>query len=213
MVAWVLSQDRLLFRAKQRAVSIPVEMWARICFSARCDIAVANDMILVDGRVQCLDAPGGIDQRRILLIGKARIIAALEFDSDGKIVAFVLVLEAGNSGMPGSLFQRYKLEQCAIAADKHMGRNPQLRDFPKIRMPPWIQLIQEQFLYPGAAKFARWEADIMDHQQADFSTWRALVMVWRGAGDCLFQPLVCNVIDHDGANYQPIQAPLSINLA
>ena len=163
MVAWVFIQDRLLFRIQQRAVSIPVKMRARICFSAWCDIAVANDVILVDGRVQCLDAPGRSDQRRILLIGKAHIIAALEFDSDGKIVAFVLVLEAGNSGMPGSLFQGYKLEQCAIAADKHMGRNPQLRDIPKIRMPPRIQLIQEQFLYPGAAKFARWQADIVDY--------------------------------------------------
>ena len=32
-------------------------------------------------------------------------------------------------------------------------------------------------------------------------------MVRRRAGYCPFQPLVFNVIDHDGANYQPIQAP------
>ena len=103
--------------------------------------------------------------------------------------------------MPGSLFQRYKLKQCAIAADKHMSRDLQVRYFLEIRMAQGIQLIQEQILNPGPTELTWWQTDVVDHQQANFSTRWTLVMVWRRAWYCLFQPLICNVIDHDGANF------------
>ena len=166
------------FNIQQRPIFIPVKMRARVCFPAWCNIAVANYVILFDRWVQCLNASRSSSQHFILLIGKTRFVTALEFDSDGKIVTFLPIPEAGNSRMPGSLFQRYKLKQCAIAADKHMGRDLQVRDFLEIRMSQGIQLIQEQILNPGATEFTWWKADIVDDQQANFSTRWTLVLVW-----------------------------------
>ncbi len=172
-----------------------------ICFPAGRDIAVANDMISFNSWIQGLDGTGGGSQHPVLNIGKILFIAALQLDTNGKIIASFLVLEAGSSRMPGSLFQRYKLYHCAIASDQHVGRDLQLGNFLKIRVLLGVQFIQEQILNPGAAEFARRQTDIVDDQQSYFSIAWTLVTVWRRAWYSLLQPLICNSIWHNRTVY------------
>ncbi|SDW84007.1 hypothetical protein SAMN05216333_11380 [Nitrosomonas oligotropha] len=62
------------------------------------------------------------DQYFILRVGKRRDIAAFQFNTNRVIIAAILALPTGYTGVPGALAARYELNQSAVAADEKMRR-------------------------------------------------------------------------------------------
>ena len=79
--------------------------------------------------------------------------------------------------MPGPLTARNKLGQAAVTLDQKVRRHTHFGNAGEIGMHLSGQLILEEPLHPSTPKFARWQADVMDHQQGDLIS-RAAVAVW-----------------------------------
>ncbi len=65
-------------------------------------------------------ASGQSEQCGILRISERCGVAAFEFDADGEIVAAFTVLPVRDTGVPGAVVARHKLNQTAVTADEEM---------------------------------------------------------------------------------------------
>ena len=68
--------------------------------------------------------------------------------------------------MPGALREWHKLDQLAIASNQQMCRYLESTNLGKIRMCVPVEAIGEQCFNFGAAKFARWQANSVQHNEA-----------------------------------------------
>ena len=73
-------------------------------------------------------------QTYILCVFKRQVVAAFQLNANGKIIAALAPLPAGDAGMPGALQARNELNAFAIAPDKEMRRDAQTIDRGKKRM-------------------------------------------------------------------------------
>ena len=79
--------------------------------------------------------------------------------------------------MPGSFETGDELDHCAIAADEEMCRYLQVLQGLIIRVRLWVDAIGEQFDYAISAKLIRWQTDVVNDQQGDIGSSRAIVAI------------------------------------
>jgi len=79
--------------------------------------------------------------------------------------------------MPGLAVKGHVLSHITDPVDEQMGRNTEMADIGKIGMGLRVQAITEKFIDMTPAKFAWWQTDVVNHQQADFRIGRALTLV------------------------------------
>ena len=106
-------------------------MRPRIGFSARRDVFMAGqsgDGITLE---QCF---GQVRQRAILNIFKRPEVAALDFDTDRKVVSSLPAVVDRDAGMPGAVVGRDELDDSAVAADQKMRGHAQCAELIEIRM-------------------------------------------------------------------------------
>ncbi len=95
--------------------------------------------------------------------------------------------------MPGTFIGRDELDHAAVAQYQEMGGNPERAQLLEIRMSVIIQAIAEQVGNIVAAKLARRQADVMNHQQIRHTTiWPRIAVGRRLAHHFLgMAPAVC----------------------
>src|SRR5712692_697571 len=101
----------------------PIERRPRIGLAPRSDVGVPDE---VHDRISPAQRRGELREAWVLLIGVGLVVAALELDSHGKIVAALAPLPARRAGVPGTLGAGNELDQLAIAPDKEMRRHVEL---------------------------------------------------------------------------------------
>jgi len=154
----------------------PVEVRARVGFSSRRDITVANDVANRIARADPVHQSG----KHVILRGRKRPgVAPLQFDADRKIVAALAAAPARHARMPGAPTTFDELDQLAVAPDQEMGRDTQACDRPEIRMGIGIEPIGEERLDVRPAEPVRRQADCVYDDQLDRSAARAFVRVRR----------------------------------
>ena len=120
--------------------------------------------------------------RRVVWI----LIAPLQFDTDGKIVAAGAILEVGFTGMPGALLKGYVLHDLTIAADQRVGGNREPANLSKVVVRVGAELIAEQLVDPRAAELTGRQADGVNYQQVDVGICRARITIGRRELSCFF---------------------------
>lgn len=140
------------------------------------------------GLPQC---PSERHQRPILSIGKRRGITALKLHADGKIVAAGLALPTGFPGMPGPLLARDELDRLPIPADEKMSGNFEAAESLIKRMSFGIEPVGKKFGHPIAAELLRWQADVVDHQQAYLTPGGAFIAIGRRNDADVVQAICC----------------------
>ena len=92
--------------------------------------------------------------------------------------------------MPGTILERYELDQVAIAFDQAMRGYPEAVDLGEVFMLGGVQPVGKQLLYITTAVLARWQADTMHHDQVDIRIVRTLLKVGRRQNIDVLQPAV-----------------------
>ena len=113
------------------------------------------------------------DQGLILLWRVALIIRPLQLDADTEVVAVTATGKAGSAGVPGAIRKRDELGNRTATGHQAMGGNLQMMNGGEVRMIVSRQRIAEKTLDIAPAEFPRWQADIVDHQQAYLFAGRA----------------------------------------
>ena len=119
-------------------------------------------------------------EMQVLPIGVGLVVAALELDSHGKIVAALAPLPARRAGVPGALGAGNELDQLAIAPDQEMRRHVEVAQGPVVRVGGGIEGVGEQPDDGITAELARRQADVVHDQQRDRRVLRTLVEIGRG---------------------------------
>lgn len=89
--------------------------------------------------------------------------------------------------MPGAQQTRDKLNNFTAAPDEKVCRDPYTLQRLIIGMYGRIKPIGEKLNYPISAKFFRWQADMMNHQQTDIGIVGACVTIGRRYVCCINQ--------------------------
>src|SRR6266536_3982381 len=95
---------------QQRPKVPPIERRAGVGLATRSDVGVPDD---VDDRIAPAQRRSELSEAQVLLIGVGLVVAALELDSHGKIVAALAPLPARRAGVPGALRAGNELDQLA----------------------------------------------------------------------------------------------------
>ncbi|MNY13452.1 hypothetical protein D3C86_1465850 [compost metagenome] len=119
-------------------------------------------------------------QRQVLLVGVGQGVRAFKFDANGKVVAAFALAKARHPGVPGALVGGHELNDAPIAANKEVGRYAQAAQAFQPGVRSVVECVQEQPGDFGAAKLARRQADIVQHQQRDLRAIGTRVVVGRG---------------------------------
>lgn len=112
--------------------------------------------------------PQGLDQfaqASVLDRLERKIVAAFEFDADGKVVATRSPFPERGARMPRPVVARDELDQLAVAPDEEMRRDLQGADSGEVGMARRVQPVGEEVKDVVAAELARRQADGMDHDQ------------------------------------------------
>lgn len=79
--------------------------------------------------------------------------------------------------MPGSAIEWYILDEFAVSANKQVARDPQILNLVEECVGFRIESVKKEIINPGPAKFAWWQADVVDDQQIYTTAWRPLILV------------------------------------
>ena len=126
---------------------------------------MADDALWGNGGVDPPQSLDDLHQVLVLEVGVGNRVAALQLDTDGKIITSFAPGESGISGMPGAPVERYELDYFAVAADQEVGRYLEALDHLEVRMVVWIQAIGKQGFNPGTAELAWRQADAVDDDE------------------------------------------------
>jgi len=122
------------------AYATPVKAWAGVRLAPRRNIAVAHHRLQRIVAAQLSEQP---IEGPILDALEGGMVAALELDADGEVVAVLPPQPVRNAGVPCPPRARNELDQLAVTADEEVGRYPQGVDLTKIRMRFGIEAIGE----------------------------------------------------------------------
>ena len=134
------------------AKACPIEMRTRIGLASRRDMFMAGNPAQGVRRRQ---RSGQLGQSAILHVFEWRVVAAFEFDADGKIVAALTPFMCRQPGMPGALEGRYELRQTAVARNQEMRGDAQTLQFGKTGVGRGIEPVTEQLIYIRRAESDR----------------------------------------------------------
>jgi hypothetical protein len=118
-------------------------------------------------------------ERRVLRVGVGHLVAALELDANGKIVAMRPPAPGRHARVPRAAGARNELQELAAAPYEEVGRNSKIAQALVVRVPGAVEGIAEQADHVVAAKLARRQADVVDHDQPDRLADRAVVAIRR----------------------------------
>lgn len=102
---------------------IPVEGGTRVRFASGGDIAVSFDAIASNAGPGHHQQSGEIGQASILYGFIRHMVASLQLDTDGEIIAIAPALELGEPGVPGAPMEGNILDNLSIPTNKYMRRN------------------------------------------------------------------------------------------
>jgi hypothetical protein len=173
-------------RATRRSMPTPpVEAGSRVSLPSW------RDIVVPDHRVDRIASAQPADKRQqggVLGAFKGQLVAALQLDSQRKVVAALASLPRGKAGMPGTLPTGNELYQLAVATNQEMRGDAQADDLREVRVGGRIQPIGKQPHNAVAAKTCRRQADrVDDDQRHDFAR-RARVTIWRHDMQRLIKP-------------------------
>ncbi len=109
------------------------------------------------------------------------VVFAFELNAYRKIVAPDPPTKIRLASMPGTLGERYKLDEFAVASDQQMRRNFHASDLAKIRVCVPIELIQKQSLYLITTKLARGKTDAVQNNHIQRGAIRPRISIWAEA--------------------------------
>lgn len=104
-------------------------------------------------------------QAGVLCFGKRLEIAAFQFDTDGKCIAFFSALKRGYAGMIGHVVAGNELDGFAFTADEKMAGNAQGVDDAEERMFVRVDLVGKQLFHCTRVVLKRREGNIMEDNQ------------------------------------------------
>jgi hypothetical protein len=111
----------------------------------------------------------------VLAFGIGDVVCAFHFYAHGKVVAGVAACEDGLARVPGTPVERDELLQIPVAADEQVRGDAKVSHGPEKGMSGGLETAEEQILDPGSAEDVRWQADVVDYQQADIRRVRSVV--------------------------------------
>ena len=104
-------------------------------------------------------------QAGVLCFGKRLEIAAFQFDTDGKSVAFFSALKRRYAGMIGRVVAGNELDGFALTADEKMAGDAQGMDDAEERMLVRVDLVGKQFFHRTRVVLKRREGNIVEDNQ------------------------------------------------
>ena len=104
-------------------------------------------------------------QAGVLCFGKRLEIAAFQFDTDGKSIAFFSALKRRYAGMIGHVVAGNELDGFALTADEKMAGDAQGVDDAEKRMLVRVDLVGKQFFHCPCVVFKRSEGNIVEDNQ------------------------------------------------
>ena len=119
------------------------------------------------------------NQMLVLLIGIWRLVFALQFDTDRKIVTARAPAEAGLSSVPGAPAEWHKLNYFAVAANQQMRRYLEVANFREVRMCVPVQAVRKELLHVRPAKISRRQADAMNDDEFGLRASRPVILIRR----------------------------------
>lgn len=137
-------------------------MRPRIVLAARRDVAMTGHPTQ---RVAFAQHLGQLHKPSILRRGESMITVALEFDTEGEIIAALARLEARHTRVPGTTISGHELHQFAAPTDQEVRRYPQLGDALEERMLVGGQRAGEEALDRIAGESPGGQTDVVDDQQ------------------------------------------------
>lgn len=164
---------------------MPIEARARICLAPRRDVAVTDHAF---DRVTLTQFGKQLVESQVLSVFEWTLVAALEFDTNGKVVAVLPPHPIGSAGVPSAKGAWNELNQLSIATDEEMGRNPQTRDLLEIGMRLRIKVVGEQLDDLRAAEFVGWQTDGVNDDESNRFVCRSLITVGRRQTPSVEQP-------------------------
>lgn len=117
----------------------------------------------------------------ILHCGIWNVVCALDFNSDGKVVATTHPAPGRQAGMPCPLLCAHKLDQRTFSLQKKMCRDLDSGDLGKKRMPMRRKPVSKELLNIRSTENSRRQADIVDNDQAQWHPNRTHIGVGRHA--------------------------------
>ena len=142
--------------------SLPVEKVAGVGFAVGSDVLMTGnngDGVMPDQRLQ-----QGF-QRLILHFGKRLEIAAFQFNTDGKGIAFFSALKRRYAGMIGHVVAGNELDGFALTADEKMAGDAQGVDDAEKRMLVRVDLVGKQLFHCICVVLKRREGNIVEDNQ------------------------------------------------
>ena len=104
-------------------------------------------------------------QAGVLCFGKRLEIAAFQFDTDGKGIAFFSALKRRYAGMIGHVVAGNELDGFALTADEKMAGDTQGVDDAEERMLVRVDLVGKQFFHCPCVVFKRRKGNIVEDNQ------------------------------------------------
>lgn len=187
--------------SQRRFQTRPFELWARVCLAPGWN----RNVVMTDAfgnRICAAQDINELSERAILPLFEGNVVAAFELDTDGEVIAPLATAPLRHTGMPGALLTRHELHEFAITSDQKMRRYGQCRDLPEIRIGLRIKAIREQVGDGTSAETAWRQADAVNDDELDPTTFGARIAIWRWH--------LASCAEHTGSVQLPLPATASI---
>ena len=93
---------------QQAAVTGPVERRSRVGLAAGRDVAVTDDAIVADLRINPANSASNFGKCRVLCITERGVVGPLQLDTDREVIATLAATELRLPGMPGAPVEGHK---------------------------------------------------------------------------------------------------------
>lgn len=134
----------------------------RIGFPVRSDVLMTGNGL---NRVMLGNSGQQGLQAGVLCFGKRLEIAAFQFDTDGKGIAFFSALKRRYAGMIGHVVAGNELDGFTFTADEKMAGDVQGMDDAEKRMLVRVNLVGKQFFHCPCVVLKRREGNIVEDNQ------------------------------------------------
>ena len=134
----------------------------RIGFPVRSDVLMTGNGL---NRVMLGNSGQQGLQAGVLCFGKRLEIAAFQFDTDGKGIAFFSALKRRYAGMIGHVVAGNELDGFAFTADEKMAGDAQGMDDAEERMLVRVDLVGKQLFHCTCVVLKRREGNIVEDNQ------------------------------------------------
>ena len=94
----------------------PIKYRTRIGFAPRCDVGMPRDACRRNAGIRLHEGARHRNELGILRARIGRIVAAFQFNADGKIIAGFASFEIRHTRVPGAALEWHELHQLAITA-------------------------------------------------------------------------------------------------